>query len=84
VHFSAYSGDIEDVLKAIDDADASRAVVANLFAIPFARSEAIAELPEGLDEAQKETAIRAIDASMGERLKAFNAWVCDIANLLKI
>lgn len=79
VHFSAYSGDVEDVLKAIDDADASKAVVVNLFAISLARSEAIAELPESLGEAQKETAIRAIDASMGERLKAFNAWVCDIA-----
>ena len=79
VRFSAYSGDLGDVLRAIDDAGASRAVVVNLFAISFARSEAIAELPGGLDEAQKEEALKAIDASMGERLKTFNAWACDIA-----
>jgi len=79
VCFSAYSGDLEDVLRAIDDAGASRAVVVNMFAISIARSEAIAELPEGLDEAQKEEALKAIDASMGERLKTFNIWACDIA-----
>jgi len=79
VHSSAYGGDLEDVLRAIDDAGASRAVVVNMFAISIARSEAIAELPGGLDEAQKEEALKAIDASMGERLKTFNAWECDIA-----
>lgn len=79
VSFSRYGGDPEDVLRAIDAAGASKVVMVNLFAISRVRARAIADLPEGLDEAQKEEAIRKIDASMGERLKSSNAWCCDVA-----
>ena len=78
VPFSTYGGDLEDILKAIDAAGVSQAVVLNLLTVSGVREGAIAELPEGLDEAQKEEAIREIDVSMGERLKSSNSWCCDM------
>ena len=79
MYWGTYGGDPEDILKAMDKAGASKAVIINLFAISRVRGRAISELPAGLDEAQKEKAIREIDASLGDRLKASNAWCCDVA-----
>jgi len=79
VRCSTYGGDPEDILRAMDAAGASKAVMVNLFAVSRIRGRAVADLPEGLDEDQKEEAIRKIDASMGERLKSSNAWCCDVA-----
>ena len=79
VRYSSYGGDVEDALKAINEAGATHGVLVNLFAARFARRDAIAELPEGLDEAQKEQALVGIDATMGERLQKFNGWLCDEA-----
>jgi predicted TIM-barrel fold metal-dependent hydrolase len=79
VHSSAYGGDPEDILRAMDAAGASKAVMINLFAVSRLRDRAIADLPEGFDERQKQEAINKIDASMGERLKLTNRWCCDVA-----
>jgi len=79
VRFSAYSGDLGDALKAIDEAGASRAVVVNLCSPSEFLPRAIAELPGGLDEAQRDEAVREIHGSMGEMLRASNIWVCDVA-----
>ena len=79
VHFSAYSGDLEDALKAIDESRATKAVIVNISAPPLVRAQAMADLPQGLSDAQKEQAMKEIDAGMGETLKASNAWVCDVA-----
>lgn len=79
VRFGTYGGDTEDIFKAMDAAGVSGAVMINLFAVSLARDSAIADLQEGLNEARKKEAIREIDASMGERLKASNAWCCDVA-----
>jgi predicted TIM-barrel fold metal-dependent hydrolase len=79
VHSSPYGGDPEDILRAMDAAGASKAVMINLFAVSRLRGRAIADLPKGLGEEQKQEAIRKIDASMGERLKSTNRWCCDVA-----
>jgi len=79
VRFSTYGGDPEDILKAIDAAGASKAVMVNLFAVSRVRDRAIADLPEGLDKYQKEEAISKIGAGMGERLKSSNVWCCHVA-----
>ena len=78
VRFSDYVGDLDDALKAIDEAGVSKAVVVNLFASSLAREHAISELSEDLDGEGREKAIREIDGSMGERLKESNAWVCGV------
>jgi predicted TIM-barrel fold metal-dependent hydrolase len=79
VQFSTYGGDPEDIIRAMDAAGASKAVMINLFAVSRIRDRAIADLPEDLDEDQKQKAIREIDATMGERLKSSNVWCCDVA-----
>jgi predicted TIM-barrel fold metal-dependent hydrolase len=76
---SPYGGDPKDILRAMDAAGASKAVLLNLFAVSRIRDRAVADLPEGLNEDQKQEAIRQIDASMGERLKSTNRWCCDVA-----
>ncbi|UCD77903.1 MAG: amidohydrolase family protein [Desulfobacterales bacterium] len=76
---SAYGGDPKDIIRAMDAAGASKAVMINLFAVSRLRDRAIDDLPEGLDGDQKEEAIREIEASMGERLKSTNKWCCDVA-----
>jgi len=78
VRFSSCGGDLEEALKSVDEAGASRAVVVNLFAPSLFRPQAIADLPKDLDKTQKERAINEIDANMGEGLRAFNIWVCDV------
>ena len=79
VHCSTYGGDPEDIIRAMDAAGASKAVMINLFAVSRIKGRAIADLPEDLDEDQKQAAIRKIDASMGERLKSTNVLCCDVA-----
>ena len=79
MRFSEYGGYLEELLKAMEDAGASRAVVVNLFFESRARSRAVAQLPENLDEDQKQEELRAIDAGLGEELKAKNRWVCGVA-----
>lgn len=79
VHYSQYPGVVADALKALEEAGASRAVVVNLFAVSLEREHALAGLPPGLSGAAREEAIRGIDATMGERLRASNHWLCDEA-----
>jgi len=77
VRWGRYGGDPEDILKAMDDAGVSQTVIINLFAVSRVRGRAIAELPEGLSEAQKQEAIRTIDESLGDRLKSSNMRCCN-------
>jgi hypothetical protein len=79
VAFSRYSGDVDDAVAAMRQAGYRRAVLVNLFATDLARVEAVAALPSGLGDAERVRAVAEIDASMGERLRAFNRWACDVA-----
>ncbi|MCH9037691.1 MAG: amidohydrolase [Chloroflexi bacterium] len=78
VHSSRYSGTIEDALEAMKSAGISKAVVVHLFSALGTREEAIARLPEGLGQDDKDRAIREIDAGLPYLLKEFNRWGCDI------
>ena len=78
VRYSAYAGDVEDALKAIGEAAASKAVVVNLFGSSLTRAHAVADLPGDLDESQKERALRHIDSTLGDILKESNEWVCRV------
>ena len=79
VAFSRYSGDVDDVVTAMRQAGYAHAVAVNLFAADLAREEAIAALPPALQGADRTRAIAGIDATMGDRLRAFNRWACDVA-----
>jgi predicted TIM-barrel fold metal-dependent hydrolase len=75
--FSSYDGDLDDALEAMEKAGYAHAVMVNLFQPGMERSHAVAALPEDLTGADRERDIAAIEASMGERLKAFNRWACE-------
>ncbi len=75
--FSEYDGDIEDAVDAMKQAGYDHAVAVNLFVTAMAREMAVEALSPDLQGADRDGAIAEIDASMGERLKAFNRWLCD-------
>lgn len=79
VRFSRYSGDVDDALRAMAEAGYDHAVAVNLFGVDLTRAEAIAGLPAGLQGADRARAVAEIDATMAERLRAFNRWACDVA-----
>jgi predicted TIM-barrel fold metal-dependent hydrolase len=79
VRLSPYGGDIEDAVTAIAKAGYERAVAVNLFAVDLARQEALAALPAEVRGAERDRAIAEIDATMADRLRAFNRWACDVA-----
>jgi predicted TIM-barrel fold metal-dependent hydrolase len=78
VEFSRASGDLEDAERAMAAAGYDYAVSVNLFGVELARGEALAALPQGLSHAERQRALAEIDASMPERLRAFNRWACDV------
>ena len=79
VIYSSSDGVVEDCLKAMEVAGVSRALVVNLFVTSLVRFHAVADLPKEMHEDQVERETRNIEATMGERLKDSNAWVCDEA-----
>jgi len=72
-------GTLEDALAAMDAAGFSRVVAANMFAADVVRDEAIAELPVDLPGQERDRRIAEIEASMPDRLRDFNRWICDVA-----
>ena len=76
VPFSRYGGDVDDVVTAMRQAGYAHAVSVNLFAADLAREEALAALPPDADRAR---AGAEIDAALGDRLRTFNWWACDVA-----
>src|SRR5262249_38002998 len=78
VRFSRYSGDLADAERAMTAAGYEYAVSVNLFGVELARAEAVAALPDELSGADRERAIAEIDATIPDRLRAFNRWACDV------
>jgi uncharacterized protein len=76
VPFSRYGGDVADAVASMRQAGYSHAVTVNLFAAELAREEALATLPPGADRAR---ALAEVDATLGDRLRAFNRWACGVA-----
>jgi uncharacterized protein len=79
VRFSRYGGDLADAERAMTAAGYDYAVSVNLFGVELERGEAIAKLPADLKGADRERALAEIDATMPDRLRAFNRWACDVA-----
>jgi predicted TIM-barrel fold metal-dependent hydrolase len=79
VTLSPYGGSPVDALEAIKEAGAERAVVVNLCYRSSLIREGEAELPTGLSESEKRAAIEGIIASLDQRLRASNEWVCGLA-----
>ena len=74
VNSCKFAGDVDDGLAALQEARAEKGVVVNLFGIDMARDEAVSELPGEMSPEERAREIEAIDASIGERLKASNEW----------
>ena len=79
VAFCDDRGTLADVLAAMDAAGFARVVAANMFAADAVREEAVAAEASGLSGYGRDRAIAAIEASMPDRLRAFNRWICDVA-----
>lgn len=77
VHFSGYSGDVEDAVTAMAEAGFSHGIAVNLFSVDLFREEAIAALPEELEPEEREKAVAEIERTMPDRLRGFNRWLLD-------
>ena len=78
VRYSRYGGTVTDAVEAMEAADISKSVVVHLFSAASTRNEAIAKLPADMDESKKRDAIRDIEAGLGDKLKEFNLWGCNV------
>jgi uncharacterized protein len=77
VRFSGYSGTVEDAVDAMTTAGFSHGIAVNLFAVELSRQEAISRIPDELEGEDRERAIAEIDATLGERYREFNGWLCE-------
>jgi uncharacterized protein len=77
VTFSRFSGTVDDALVAMEEAGFGHGVVVNLLSVDLFRAEALAMLPEDLHGEDRAKAAAEIDATMGERFRAFNRWLVD-------
>jgi uncharacterized protein len=77
VAFSRFSGTVDDALVAMEEAGFGHGVVVNLLSVDLFRAEALAMLPEDLHGEDRARAAAEIDATMGERFRAFNRWLVD-------
>lgn len=79
VPVSAYPGTVDDILEAMEAAEIAKVIVVNLFIARQHLHAELAKLPEGLAGAEKERRVKDIDAMVVDELKAFNRWICGVA-----
>jgi uncharacterized protein len=85
VQFGPYSGTVDDAVTAMDEAGYRHGVALNLFSMNLSRDEAVATLPAELGPEETSTAISEIEATLPDRLRAFNQWLVDsVASVEKI
>ena len=77
VQFGGSNGNLADAERAMATAGYDYAVSVNLFGMELTRGEAIAALPPKLSPTERQRALAEIDATMAERLQAYNRWACD-------
>jgi len=77
VHFSRYSGDVDDAVDALAGAGYSHGVAVNLFSLELFREEAIAMLPPELEPPARSEAVAEIERTMPDRLRGYNRWLVD-------
>lgn len=76
-HFGAYSGDVEDAVRAMADAGYRHGIAVNLFSMDLFREEAISMLPAGEEAQQRAKEIADIEAALPEQLRARNEWLLE-------
>jgi predicted TIM-barrel fold metal-dependent hydrolase len=85
VAFSRASGTVEEAVRALRRGGFVHGVAVNLFSVDLHREEALAFLPPDLSEEERQKATDAIDASMGDRVRSLNRWLCDaVASVAEI
>lgn len=77
VHFSRYSGDVDDAVDALASAGYSHGVAVNLFSFELFREEAVAMLPPELEPPARSEAVAEIERGMPDRLRGYNRWLVD-------
>jgi len=77
VTFSRFSGTVSDALVAMEEAGFSHGVAVNLLSADLFRAEAVAMLPEELQDEDRAAAVPEIEATMAERFRAANRWLVD-------
>ncbi len=78
ISYSRYNGTIEEAIEAMEAAGVAKAISLNLFKGQILRDSAIAQLPEKITEADREKAVKDIDARLVEALIAYNKWGCEV------
>lgn len=77
VRFSRYSGTVEDAIEAMAKAGFSHGIAVNLFGMELSKQEAVWKLPATMDGKDRARAIAEIEATMPDRLRELNRWLCD-------
>ena len=75
-----YAGTIDELLPIMKRAGISKSVMVNVLPVAEMRQAALAKLPEGLSGAERQAAIKEIDARMLGRVERRNAWTCAVAS----
>ncbi len=78
ITYSQYNGTIDEAVEAMEAAGVAKAISLNLFMGQILRNAAIAEFPEKMSEAEREKAVKDIDARLVDELIAYNKWGCDV------
>jgi len=74
-----YAGTPDELLPIMEKNNISRAVMVNMLPLADMRDAAIASLPTSLSEAERQQALKEIDARMLSRLERRNAWTCSLS-----
>ena len=77
VKFSEYDGDLADTLEAMEAAGVHKAIVVNLFSTRGVMERAVARMPGRMTAAEREAAIREVEAGYADDLREFNVGACE-------
>ena len=77
---SEVGGDVHQVTYEMNAAGVDHAILLNVFSVAIARREAAAAIPHGATAKERLARLEAIDATMGSRMIAHNAWACELAS----
>ena len=71
-----YAGTLDELLPLMERAGISKVVMVNFLPTADMRDAALAKLPGGLSQTEREEALKEIDARMVGRVERKNSWTC--------
>ena len=77
VKFSAYDGDLEDTLDAMESAGFAKAIVVNLFSTRGVMERAVSGMSGRMSASEREEEVRKVEAGYAEALRKFNVGACE-------